>query len=198
MRKKTWLIFIVIFFSFVLLPISGSTAATNQPPKPNLQIQLEQIIKEIKLAIMRLEDTDESEPLPDLDSATVELKTQLTRAGDGNFKLFIAAIGGKVEESETQTMMVTLRPPPGKIRGGVESSEISENLAGAILSIARGVARVQSEKPDLELSELTASVKFVVTDAVKGSGGFAIVPVTIELGDKFSKSVTHSITLHFK
>jgi hypothetical protein len=109
------------------------------------------------------------------------------------------SFGKQINETLTQSISLKLIPPaPETTKVKAEKIEISDALANAILSAARGAAKAKETKPALNLTELEASFKFVVK---KGGGGgikFTILPISAEIGASVAKAVTQEINISFK
>lgn len=192
MKKRTAC---TLFLTVLLLSCTGFPPIKNGETK--LEVQVEQLIREIKLTLAKVAESTAAESLPKLKSATVNLETQLSTSAGGGFRLLVVSTDAKVTETNTQKIRIKLVPEP--VKGApIKISSISENLAEAILSISRGVAKADDMEPRLDLTELTASMRFVVKQGAGGGVRFLIVPVTVDLGGDIKETHTHSIELSFK
>lgn len=195
MKKRTSSTSLVAGVLLSVLLISCAAFPPIEKDKTVLEVQIEQLIQEIKLTLVKVSQSSEAESLPKLKSATVNLETQLWTSAGGGLRLLIVSADANVTETNTQKIRIKLEP--GK-RSPVKISSISDNLAEAILAIARGVAKADGMEPKLDLTELTASMRFVVKKGVGGGVRFVIVPVTVDLGGDIKETNTHSIELSFK
>lgn len=189
--------------SFVLIVCAiithiGSAGAQETAGQDNIRVQVAEILNQIQNALITVQDTADSDDLPKLDSVTVKLSTQFVAEGGGKINLYVLSFGAKTSEAATQSISLKLTPPEPGTPKPAGADEISDPLAKAILSAVRGAAEAKKRKPVLQLSELEATIKFVVDSGVSGGVKFTIMPVTIEMDGKVSKATTQEISVTFK
>ena len=163
-----------------------------------LQVQVEQLVKEVKRALYTVAHGVEENRMLNMKSVTLTLETELVAAGEGRLNLVVVALGSKASKASTQTITVKMTPPATGTRGKDEPSKISKNLSNAILSVARGVHRAGEEKPHLKLTELTARIRFAVAKSADAKAGFTILPATAELGGELAETNTHTVEIVFQ
>lgn len=161
-------------------------------------VQISELLNQIQRALITVQDSAASENLPKLDSVIVELQTQFKKEGGGGLSLFVISLGAKASKEEVQTLKLTLKPPKVGAEMPVSAADVHKSLAEAILAAAKGAAAARERKPKLELSELVATIKFVVVASGGGGVKFIIAPVSIDLSGNVSDTTTQSITVTFK
>ena len=168
----------------------------NSSDQDLTKVQIEQLLSQVQKAIQIVQNAtvaDASIKLPELESVTLNLSAELIKGAGATINLYIVSFGADLSKETTQSITMQLKPPRPDRR--IRRVEISEPLANAILSAARGAA---SAEPMLNLAELKASIKFVVV--AKGDGGvkFTLLPITGEMKGKVSQATTQEIIVSFK
>jgi len=188
---------IVLTFS-ALVAVSACSGVQKKTGQDNIRIQVEELLNQVQAALITVQDTADSDKLPKLDSVTLKLSAQFVTKGSGKVDLYVLSFGTEISEAATQSISLKLTPPEPGTPKPSSADDISKPLANAILSAARGAAKAKKTKPILNLTELTASFKFVVDTSGSGGVKFTIVPVTVEIGGKVSKAATQEIIVTFK
>jgi len=168
----------------------------NSSDQDLTKVQIEQLLSQIQKALEIVQNAvvaDASTKLPELESVTLNLSAELIKGAGATINLYIVSFGADLSKETTQSITMQLKPPR-PVRS-IKRVEISEPLVNAILSAARAAA---SAEPMLHLTELKASIKFVVV--AKGDGGlkFTLLPITGEMKGKVSQATTQEIIVSFK
>ena len=161
-------------------------------------VQIAELLNQIQRALITVQDSAASENLPKLNSVIVELQTQFKKEGGGGLSLFVVTLGAKASKEEVQMLKLTLKPPEVGAKMPVSAADVYQSLAEAILAAAKGAAAAKTREPRLELSELVATIKFVVLASGGGGIRFTIAPVSIDLSGNVSDSTTQTISVTFK
>jgi len=188
--------FHLIVFSLLLLAIfafSSSTvcAETND-------VALKTMLREVKVALLRVEQTADQESLPPLKQATLELKATQTTDANGKISFFVASLGGGVKSQAVQTITLILAPPDKDSGEDVASVQIADILAEAILAGARAIDDASRGEPPLIAKDLSVTVQFGLTTDGEGGLSLAFPPFDGEIGGKYSAATVQKITVHYK
>ena len=190
----------LLILSIVTIVLGCSTYSTAQADqrKNKQQVLVEELLSQVQDALIKVRDEADKADLPVLDSVQLDLSTQFSVDGTAKVSLFIISLGGGGGKESSQTLKLTLVPPKAGEISPASDNTISQGLADAILSAARAAKNARNRQPPLTLSELTASIKFVVK--LEGSGGvkFVIAPVSVDLGGEVKSSEIQEITVTFK
>jgi hypothetical protein len=183
-----------MFLAFVVL-VSGT--AFGEDIKDD-QYPVGQLLTEIQRALIDIQNETNRAKLPPLNSVTLALSAEAQKDGKAAINLYFVKLGGGVGKGSSQTIKLKLVPPKPGAEKPVGKDDISANLVKAVLATANSVNEAEKRKPPLTLSELTATLKFVVT--VNGTGGvkFEILPVGLDLGGEIKSSETQEIEVVFK
>jgi hypothetical protein len=177
----------------------GGCAGMVGPPVSSTRAQVQDILTEVQKTLLVVADKAPS-GLPPLHSVTLTLETEWKRTDDNTFSLYVVSFGKSGARTDTQTLVLALTPP---VKGAaVEDYRVekgfSEQLSKAILDAANAAQSAQTGKPPLKVSELTATVKFVVVESRKAGMKWDVTPVSVDLGREASSSETHTIEVSFK
>lgn len=178
---------------------NNTTLGSDVQQKADSEILVEDLIGQVQEALRFVQDTAAAGQLPKLASVRLRLSTQFASSGKGKLNLYVISLGGGIQQENAQTLTLTLEPPEPRL--GIEptfATGLSEGLAAGILAASRAAGSAKSQKPELGLAELSASIKFIVKKEAAGGVNFQILPVTAELGTQISQTESHQITVLFK
>lgn len=200
-----------LYVSLLLLAISLATASgcTLSPTKPEEPVTIGEVVKEIDKALvevqrqllsdqeMHAKDKSPSVLLP-FESAEVELETTTAVEEGATFKLIVITIGTTASRATAQTVSFKLTPPSLE-KGLIENKEPPHKaLAKAIVAASRELQAALRNHKNLELHDLSASIKFEVSRTpVSGEIGIDIGSVTIGASHAKTKGFAHTITLNY-
>jgi hypothetical protein len=160
--------------------------------------QVDEILSEIQLALVRVQNEAASKSLPKLASVSLDLETELSYGGGGELNLYVVSVDGKVDREKLQRIKLNLVPPKPKTEEPIGKGGISEDLSSAILVAAQGVANAQNRKPPLVLDKLEAEIRFILKKAAEGGVKFQILPITAGLQADIKNSAIQTITVSFE
>jgi len=203
---KTLFIVMLITLAFLaVVTVAVCAESQEDTDQDGAKVQIEQLLSQIQEALVIVQNTADLESLPKLDSVTLNLSTELVKAGRFGVNLLIVSLGTDISEEAVQAITLKLKPPKPvseeEAPGSEKIMEISKPLANAILSAIRGAELAKTTEPVLELAELEASIKFVVDTEVGGGVEdikFILLPITADIKAEVSKSTTQEIIVSFK
>ena len=186
-------VFKSVFFGSLL-----ASAVAFAEPAFATQITLEDLVREVKVALLKVQQDDESESLPKLETAVLELNTVQVTKANGKISFIIVEIGGDVSNQITHTVKLTLAPPSPDASSDVASIRLANALAESILAGAKAITEAKKGSPPLHARELTVAIKFALKR--EGGGGLKISfpPFNIGAGGSASASAIQSITVTYK
>ena len=121
---------------------------------------------------------------PQLDEVVVTLQAVLKRVGNSGFRFLILSFGRRIESSQVQTVVLTLKPPPTDSGKAKKGPTLSTLLSEAIVDAVQGVQRAEvHDTVPLELETFTVDIGFVVSvvDAAGVDGPrVSILPIDID------------------
>jgi hypothetical protein len=157
----------VIWCVAVLVAVLGSRAihaAANDGP-----LSLSDLVREVKVALLQVNEAAESQNLPKLDTAVLEAKTSMKYGVDGKINLWVVEAGGGKSNEYASTVTLTLKPPPPGSPSNIASISLAPALKEAILSGARAIYEAGQGNPKLLADKLEASVHFTVASSRSNS-----------------------------
>jgi hypothetical protein len=170
-----------------LLSMLCLLAALSAPTGAGAQtLTLEDMIREVKVALLRVEQIAREEEIPPLHSVDLELNTVQVVDGNGKVSFLIFVIDGGVKTEQTNTVKLTLVPPPPESGSSVAAANIADTLTQAILAGARAIKLAGQGQPPLVANELKATLKFAFTK--KAGGGLQLQFPPFEIGGSGSGS----------
>ena len=182
--------------ALVSLIISASTspALAQQATSPDV----DQLLRQVKATLIKVESEIKAEKLPPLKSVQLNLQTAIKTTLGGKIVFFVISLGDTVSTERVQSFKITLKPPETKSLSAVPPTGFSKQLAAAIISVAETIARSSAQRPALNLSNLSASIKFVSETIVEGGViNVRLLPISIDLGGKVTPTNTHEAVLEF-
>jgi hypothetical protein len=160
--------------------------------------QIDQIVYEIQIALLKVQNEAAASSLPELGSVSLELETELAYGAGGELNLYVISADGTVEKENVQRVALTLVPPKPYSEAPIASGQISESLSTAILAVAKGIANARKRKPPLTLSKLEAEIRFLVKAAGGAGLKIELLPITAGLKGDIRKSATQTIIVTFE
>lgn len=191
----TWLRFGYAIFLCSVVVVSSAVSAEESK---NDKYPVDQLLTEIQRALIDIQNEANRAKLPPLNSVTLALSAEASKEVTAAVNLYVVKLGGGTGNESSQTIKLKLVPPKAGAEKPVGKNNISENLVKAVLATANSVRQAENRKPSLMLSELTATLKFVVK--IDGTGGvkFEILPVGFDLGGAIKSSEIQEIEIVFK
>jgi Trypsin-co-occurring domain 2 len=172
----------------------GSIASAQTATSPDV----DQLLTQIKATLIKVQSEITAQKLPPLKSVQLNLQTAIRTSAGGKIVFFVISLGDTVSSEKAQTLKITLKPPEAKFLSAVPTIGFSKELAGAIIAVAETIARSSAQKPVLNLTNLSASIKFVSETNVEGGiAKVQLLPISIDLGGKITPTNTHEVTLEF-
>jgi hypothetical protein len=181
---------------FLILFLVGFAIAL--PVSAEQQMTLEDLVREVKLALLKVQQKIENNSLPPLETVKLEVNTVQSMIGDGKISFLIVELGSKTSKKVTNSVKLTLRPPPSDSSADVSASGISGALAESILAGARAVAIAKKGSPPLHAQELEATVKFAIEREGNGKLSIRFPPFEMGAGGSIAESAIQSITATYK
>jgi hypothetical protein len=179
--------------------LCGCTQHANSASAEPKGVPIGELITQIEGA---LDEVSSHRPsgLPPLNSITLTLETFAKRATTGEVKLYVVTVDGSVSESALQTITLKLLPPASvgnqpKLRSNLPIKEI---LSQAIIDAARQTSVALQDRKDLSLSELAASIRFVVEKSGGAEAKLEALPVNLSAKQTQEESTTNVIDVTFK
>ena len=159
---------------------------------------LSKLVREVKVALQKVERSAAADNLPALETATLEINSILTVGADGKISFWVVEFGADVSATNTSIVKLTLKPPPPDAPTDVAPARLADALAKAIIAGAKAIDEAGRGNPPLDPVSLEATVKFALQ--VEGSGEIKLVfpPVQGSAGASLSSGVIQSITVRYK
>jgi hypothetical protein len=182
---------LALLSAFILAGLSKPTFAAESP-------DVEQLLKQLRSTLIRVQGEIATKKLPELKSVEINLQTGLKSSGGGKITFFVISLGDTIASERTQTFKITLTPPKVAASAVSATPDFSKDFANAIIAVAETIARSSAEKPELKLTNLSASLKFVSTSTIEGGlAKVQLLPVSIDLGGSVTPTNTHEAVLTF-
>ena len=172
-------------------------AAIMSTPVFAKQITLEDLVREVKVALLKVEQHAANANLPPFSTAELELNTVQSAGLNGKISFLIVEIGGAGSEQITNSVRLTLLPPPPKSSSDVANLKFADSLAESIIAGAQAIAVAKKGSPPLKAKELQVSVKFVIIRDAEGKLSIKYPPFEIAGGGSVSDSAIQSITVRY-
>jgi hypothetical protein len=190
--------FLSIVVMGVMTCIVPVGAQQSKPADGGSARQIDQVLSEIQVALLKVQNDAANNDLPKLASVTLELEAEFAQSAAGELNLYVISIGGNVESENTQHVTLSLVPPQAYSEQPVASGQVSESLSTAIIAAAKGVASARRRKPPLVLSKLEAEIRFVVKTVGEGGIKTELLPITASLKGEIKKSAVQVIKVTFE
>lgn len=160
---------------------------------------VEQLLRQVKLTLVRVQTEITARKLPPLDHVEITLQTAIRTTAGGSITFFVISLGDKVSSEQAQTIKVTLKPPAVHEAHIASTADFSRQFAAAIVAVAESVAKSRNEQPVLDLTNLSASIKFTSETTFEGGvGKVQLIPISIDLGGSLEPTSIHEAVLVFK
>ena len=184
--------------SAALIFIAVSNQAHTADPNAAGSPDVEQLLNQLRKTLIQVQGEIAARRLPDLKSVQLNLQTGIKITGGGKITFFVVSLGDTITSDKVQTLKITLTPP--KVTSAPVSGiqDFSTEFANAIIAVSETIAKSSMEKPELKLSNLSASIKFV--SETKMGGGVQkvqLLPVSVDLGGNVTPTTTHEAVLNF-
>jgi hypothetical protein len=184
-------------FSGLFLLAAALVSAASSSARAAEGLPLADMIRETKVALLRVQDAAEARNLPPLANAVLELSTIQEVDASGSLKLVVVEIGGGPATEATSSISVTLVPPPAGSPSDIASVRLADQLAQSILSAARALAEAKAGNPPLIAGEVKASIKFALVRAANGGLSLTFPPFEVSAGAKVKASEIQTITVTY-
>jgi NTP-dependent ternary system trypsin peptidase co-occuring protein len=158
---------------------------------------LADMIRETKVALLRVQEKGEARNLPPLSSAVLELNTIQEVDAKGSVKFLVVEVGGGPATEATSTVKITLRPPSQGARNEVTTDQLADRLAEGILASARSLSEAALGQPALQVSAVTVAMKFAVTRSVNGGLSVEFPPFQLSAGGGVKASEIQVVTVTY-
>lgn len=175
--------------------LSLSVLATPAHADP---VPLTTLLKEIKVALLKVQDSEDSDALPTLESVTLNAATTQKKDIGGTFKLLIIEFGKKRTSELTTNVSIKLVPPAKGSGSNVANPQMADMLADAILAAARDIKAAQTGAPALITSEVSAKIRFGISQDANGKVKLEFSPVSIGIDGATSAETAQEILVVYK
>ncbi len=155
------------------------------------------MIRETKVALLRVQEKAEAANLPPLANAVLELNALQQIDASGSVKFLVIELGGGPTFESSSTIKVKLTPPPPGSGTDVAGVQLADRLAEGILSAARSLEEARKGKPPLNVSELVVAVKFGLVRAANGGLSIQFPPFEVKAGGKIKASEIQTVTVTY-
>jgi Trypsin-co-occurring domain 2 len=129
MRRIVWLLFLVVW------PLGGIA----RPVANEADLSVADLVREVKIALLKVAEAVEAQDLPKLDKAELEVNTSIKTDGDGKVALWVVELGASGKNEYASTVTLTLRPPPPGSPSNIGVVHLADALSEAILAGARAI-----------------------------------------------------------
>jgi hypothetical protein len=189
MRRIIWLL------AFLVLWRVGdiSQAATN-----NGDLLLSDLVREVKVSLLKVAEAAEAQHLPKLDKVELEESTSIKTDADGKLSLWVIELGASGNNEYSSTVTLTLRPPPPGSPSDIAAVHLADALTGAILAGARAIQEAGKGNPPLVADELVASLHFAIQRDGSGKIGVTFPPFDASVGASVGSAKVQTITVTYK
>jgi Trypsin-co-occurring domain 2 len=160
-------------------------------------LPLVDMIREMKVALLRVQEKAEARNLPPLSSAVLEINTIQEIDANGSIKFLVVALGGGPTTEATSTIKITLIPPRPGVGTDVANIQLADRLAEVILASAKSLAEAKQGKPPLIVSAVTVAVKFAIVRSANGGLSLQFPPFELKAGAKIKASEIQTVTVTY-
>jgi hypothetical protein len=158
---------------------------------------LADLIRETKVALLRVQEAAEAQNLPALQDAVLEAQTAMAQDASGRVRLFVVEVGGGVATEATNMVRLKLVPPPPGSRVDVSAVELSDALAALILSAARSLDEAARGEPPLVATEVSATLRFAISRSGQGSIGLQWPGIEVGGGGSIRASELQTVVVTY-
>lgn len=189
MGRIVWLL---VFL--VILPFEGIARSIV----PGVDLSLIDLVREVKVALLKVADAIEAQKLPALDKAELEVNTSMKIDGEGKVSLWVVELGSSGKNEHVSTVTLILRPPKPGSPSDIAAVHLAEALSEVILAGARAIKEAEKGDPPLVADELVASVNFAVDRDAKGNVRLRFPPFDASAGFVVAAAQVQKITVTYK
>jgi hypothetical protein len=182
-------------FTFLLVAPNG---AVGQTSAGDGTLSLTDLVREVKVALLQVEEAAERQDLPKLESAVLEVKTSLKLEGDGKISMWVVELGGGQNNEYASTVTLTLKPPPPGSSSNIAAVHLADALREAIISGARAIKAAGQGNPPLVADKLEASVHFAVERDASGKVSIKFPPFEASGGGGVKSGAVQTISVTYK
>ena len=173
-------------FGFTMIFSASLASAEQRSP------DVEQLMKQLRLTLIKVQGEIAQKKLPELKNIQITLQTGMKVSAGSKITFFVISIGDTVSSERTESFKLTLTPPKVTKEQVAATANFSRDFANAIIAIAESIASSSAEKPELKLSAVSASIKFVSDNKLEGGvSKVVLLPVSIDLGGSVTPTNTH-------
>jgi hypothetical protein len=189
MRRIIWL-----FVFLNVWPLGG----VAQPVANEADLSLADLVREVKVALLKVAEAVEAQHLPKLDKAELEVNTSIKTEADGKVSLWVVELGTSGNNEYATTVTLTLTPPPPGSPSNIAVVHLADALSEAILAGARAIQAAGEGNPPLLADELVASVRFAIVRDGNGKFGVKFPPFEASAGASVGTAQVQTITVTYK
>ena len=180
--------------AFVATAFSLAVAADVQAQQG---MPLADMIRETKVALLKVQEKAEARNLPPLSAAVLELNTVQSVEANGSVNFLVVEFGGGPTSETASTVKIRLVPPSPGAGTDVASLQLADRLAEGILASARSLADAAKGKPPLIVSTVEVVVKFAIARAANGGLSLRFPPLEVKAGGKINASEIQTVTVTY-
>jgi hypothetical protein len=181
---------LLVLAAFRTTPAAGADAVGSP--------DVEQLLGQLRSTLIRVQGEIANRRLPELKNVQINLQTGIKISGGGKVTFFVVSLGDTLTSDKVQTIKMTLVPPKVTSTQVSAISDFSKDFAEAIIAVAETIAASSTQKPELNLSSLSASMKFVSETKMEGGvSKVQLLPVSLDLGGNVTPTNTHEAVLNF-
>jgi hypothetical protein len=182
----------------VSVALWGAIAAPQAKAlEPSRAVAIQTVLTSVRDALIGVQKTLHHDDYPPLTAVTLILQTAAAKQAGGEIKLWVVALGGKVEKSELQEITIQLTPPSPNSPRSVAEDSLTSALESAIVSAVQGAQNAGSPGLPLAFTGLQVSISFVVKSNAGGGAKIEILPISADLSGETSASSTQNIKVVF-
>lgn len=160
-------------------------------------LPLADMIRETKVALLRVQEKAEARNLPPLSSAILEINTIQEIDASGSIKFLVVEVGGGPTTEATSTVKITLIPPKPGAGTDVANTQLADRLADVILASANSLAEAKKGKPPLNVSAVEVAVKFAIVRSANGGLSLQFPPFELKAGATIKASEIQTVTVTY-
>jgi hypothetical protein len=187
MRRGIWC------FAFIFIMLTNGFAQTGSG-----SLSLDDLVRELKVALLQVSEATETQNLPNLESAVLEANTSMKVEANGTISLWVVEVGGGQNNEFASTVTLTLKPPPPGSSSNISAVHLADVLKEAILSGARAIHAAAQGNPPLIADKLEASVRFAVQRDASGKLSVKFPPFDASVGGHITGAEVQTITVTYK
>ena len=178
----------LLYFSFAP---SGVNAVNDDG------ITLESMLQQVEDTLRHVYSSTAAEHLPEISRVRLNLKVTVQEEVKGTVRILIFTWGEEIKHALVQSISLVWTPPEDlrstKQKNFLRSLEISQVLASAIERTALAVSQSDFDDLPVDLSRVSASVRFWIKREKSGSLSFEI----FEIGDADSQHAIQELVFEF-